>query len=44
VVAIQEHGGGKGPKLESEGNEVVKQFDRLSEKDKQDLLNFLRSL
>jgi CxxC motif-containing protein (DUF1111 family) len=44
VVAIQEHRGGKGPKLESEGNEVVKQFDRLSEKDKQDLLNFLRSL
>jgi len=44
VMAIQEHRGGKGPKLESEFNEVVKQFDRLSEKDKQDLLNFLRSL
>jgi hypothetical protein len=40
----QEHRGGKGPKLESEANEVVKRFDRLSEKDKQDLLNFLRSL
>jgi CxxC motif-containing protein (DUF1111 family) len=44
VVAIQEHRGGKGPKLASEANEVVKQFDRLSKKDKQDLLNFLRSL
>ena len=44
VMAIQEHRGGKGPKLESEANEVVKRFDRLSEKDKQDLLNFLRSL
>jgi CxxC motif-containing protein (DUF1111 family) len=44
VVAIQEHRGGKGPKLASEANEVVKRFDRLSKKDKQDLLNFLRSL
>jgi CxxC motif-containing protein (DUF1111 family) len=44
VVAIQEHRGGKGPKLESEANEVVKRYDRLSEKDKQDLLNFMRSL
>jgi len=44
MVAIQEHRGGKGPKLESEANEVVKRFDRLSRKDKQDLLNFLRSL
>jgi CxxC motif-containing protein (DUF1111 family) len=44
VVAIQEHRGGKGPKVESEANEVVKRFDRLSRKDKQDLLNFLRSL
>jgi CxxC motif-containing protein (DUF1111 family) len=43
-VAIQEHRGGNGPKLASEANEVVKQFDRLSERDKQDLLNFLRSL
>ena len=44
VVAIQEHRGGKGAKSASEANEVVKQFDRLSNKDKQDLLNFLRSL
>ena len=44
VVAIREHRGGKGPKLASEANEVVKRFDRLSNKDKQDLLNFLRSL
>ncbi|MCU1233320.1 MAG: hypothetical protein JWP63_1287 [Candidatus Solibacter sp.] len=43
LVAIQEHRGGKGP-LASEANEVVKRFDRLSTKDKQDLLNFLRSL
>jgi CxxC motif-containing protein (DUF1111 family) len=44
VVAIQEHRGGKGPKSVSEANEVIKRFDRLSNKDKQDLLNFLRSL
>jgi CxxC motif-containing protein (DUF1111 family) len=44
IVAIQEHRGGKGPKLASEANEVVKRFDKLSEPDKQDLLNFLRSL
>jgi CxxC motif-containing protein (DUF1111 family) len=44
LVAIQEHRGGKGPKLESEANEVVKRFDHLSKRDKQDLLNFLRSL
>jgi CxxC motif-containing protein (DUF1111 family) len=44
VVAIQEHRGGSGPKLASEANEVVKMFDRLSKKEKQDLLNFLRSL
>ncbi len=43
-AAIQEHRGGKGPKLESEANEVVKQFEKLSERNKQDLLNFLRSL
>ena len=43
VVAIREHRGGKGPKA-SEANEVVRQFDRLPDKDKQDLLNFLRSL
>jgi len=28
----------------SEANGVIRQFDRLSESDKQDLLNFLRSL
>ncbi len=44
LVAIQEHRGGKGPKLESEANEVVKRFDKLHEEEKQDLLNFLRSL
>jgi CxxC motif-containing protein (DUF1111 family) len=44
VAAIQEHRGGKGPKSASEANDVVKRFDRLSNKDKQDLLNFLRSL
>jgi CxxC motif-containing protein (DUF1111 family) len=43
-VALQEHRGGNGPKLASEANEVVKQFEKLSEKNKQDLLNFLRSL
>jgi CxxC motif-containing protein (DUF1111 family) len=42
-VAIQEHRSGSGPKA-SEANEVVRRFDRLSEQDKQDLLNFLRSL
>jgi CxxC motif-containing protein (DUF1111 family) len=42
-VAIQEHRGGRGPKA-SEANEVVRRFDHLSERDKQDLLNFLRSL
>jgi CxxC motif-containing protein (DUF1111 family) len=39
VVAIQEHRGDK-----SEANGVIKQFDHLHESDKQDLLNFLRSL
>jgi len=39
LVAIQEHRG-----VKSEANGVIKQFDRLSETDKQDLLNFLRSL
>jgi CxxC motif-containing protein (DUF1111 family) len=43
IVAIQEHRGGKGKKA-SEANEVVKRFDRLSDQEKQDLLNFLRSL
>ena len=44
VVAIQEHRGGNRGKMASEADEVVKQFDRLSERDRQDLLNFLRSL
>jgi CxxC motif-containing protein (DUF1111 family) len=39
LVAIQEHRG-----VMSEANGVIKQFDRLTESDKQDLLNFLRSL
>jgi CxxC motif-containing protein (DUF1111 family) len=39
VVAIKEHKGSK-----SEANGVIRQYDRLSESDKQDLLNFLRSL
>lgn len=39
LVAVQEHRGSK-----SEANGVIRQFDRLSENDKQDLLNFLRSL
>jgi CxxC motif-containing protein (DUF1111 family) len=39
LVAIQEHRG-----VKSEANGVIRQFDRLSESDKQDLLNFLRSL
>jgi len=39
LVAIQEHRG-----VKSEANMVIRQFDRLNEGDKQDLLNFLRSL
>ena len=39
LVAIQEHRG-----VKSEANGVMRQFDRLSESDKQHLLNFLRSL
>jgi CxxC motif-containing protein (DUF1111 family) len=39
IVAIQEHHG-----KNSEANEVVRRYDRLKEADKQDLLNFLRSL
>jgi CxxC motif-containing protein (DUF1111 family) len=39
VVAIREHRGAK-----SEANGVIGNYDRLSESDKQDLLNFLRSL
>jgi CxxC motif-containing protein (DUF1111 family) len=39
LEAILEHRGTK-----SEANEVIRQYMRLSEKEKQDLLNFLRSL
>jgi len=39
MQAILEHRSTK-----SEANEVIHQYTRLSEKDKQDLLNFLRSL
>ena len=39
MVAIKEHKGAK-----SEANDVIKQYERLSQDDKQDLLNFLRSL
>jgi CxxC motif-containing protein (DUF1111 family) len=39
VVAIQEHRGKK-----SEANGVIRQYDHLNESEKQDLLNFLRSL
>jgi CxxC motif-containing protein (DUF1111 family) len=39
VVAIREHRGKK-----SEANGVIGNCDRLKEDDKQDLLNFLRSL
>jgi CxxC motif-containing protein (DUF1111 family) len=42
VVAIEEHRSKGGKK--SEANAVIQQYDRLSESDKQDLLNFLRSL
>jgi CxxC motif-containing protein (DUF1111 family) len=43
LVAIREHRDGRG-KLASEANDVIGRFDRLSKRDKQDLLNFLRSL
>jgi CxxC motif-containing protein (DUF1111 family) len=40
--AIQEHGGGG--RNASEANGVIKKLNRLSQRQKQDLLNFLRSL
>jgi CxxC motif-containing protein (DUF1111 family) len=43
VKAIQEHRGGNGRNA-SEADAVIKKFDRLSERQKRDLLNFLRSL
>jgi CxxC motif-containing protein (DUF1111 family) len=45
LVAIQAHAGfGGGRFVPSEANQVIGQFNRLSEIDKQHLLNFLRSL
>ena len=43
VKAIQEHGGGSGRNA-SEANAVIKKYDRLPQRQKQNLLNFLRSL
>jgi len=43
LKAIQEHRGGNGRNA-SEANAVIKKFDRLSKPQKQDLVNFLRSL
>jgi CxxC motif-containing protein (DUF1111 family) len=45
LEAIQAHlGAGSGSYPPSEANQVVGQFNRLSEIDKQHVLNFLRSL
>ena len=45
VVAIQAHGSPRSVKFQaSEANAVLDSFNRLSERQKQDLLNFLRSL
>jgi CxxC motif-containing protein (DUF1111 family) len=45
IEAIQAHAGfGGGRYVPSEANQVVAQYNRLSEIDKQHLLNFLRSL
>ncbi len=43
VKAIEEHRGGRDGDA-SEANSVVEQYNKLPEKEKQDLLNFLRSL
>jgi len=43
VKAIEEHRGGRDADA-SEANSVVEQYNKLPEKEKQDLLNFLRSL
>jgi CxxC motif-containing protein (DUF1111 family) len=43
VKAIEEHRGGRDTDA-SEANSVVEQYNKLPEKEKQDLLNFLRSL
>jgi hypothetical protein len=42
--AIRDHRSGKGLRNGSEANAVIDNFNGLSEDDKQDLLNFLRSL
>jgi CxxC motif-containing protein (DUF1111 family) len=44
LEAIQAHAGGGGQYVPSEANQVVGQFNRLNEIDKQHLLNFLRAL
>jgi CxxC motif-containing protein (DUF1111 family) len=44
VQAIEEHHGYDADKNASEANAVVEQYNKLPEKEKQDLLNFLRSL
>jgi CxxC motif-containing protein (DUF1111 family) len=44
-VAIQEHRSGSTRSRDaSEANEVIGNYNRLSERQKQDMLNFLRSL
>lgn len=45
IVAIREHRSGRDDGIrKSEANKVVKEFERLNETQKQNLLNFLRSL
>jgi CxxC motif-containing protein (DUF1111 family) len=44
IEAIQDHASGNGRYVPSEANQVVGQYNRLNEIDKQHLLNFLRSL
>lgn len=45
LVAIREHqSGGNGPGQGSEANRIIMNFNRLNEGQKQDILNFLRSL
>jgi CxxC motif-containing protein (DUF1111 family) len=44
VQAIEEHRGYDSDKNASEANAVVEQYNKLPETEKQDLLNFLRSL
>jgi CxxC motif-containing protein (DUF1111 family) len=44
ISAIQAHHSGTTQRDASEGNGVIRQFNNLTERQKQDLLNFLRSL